>query len=165
METVTLSPYDPSWPSKFDKIKQTLIEALTDFQPTPEHIGSTSVPNLDAKPIIDVMVGVKYFLPEQIIKKIEVLGYEHWKEDPFQHERLMFTKRNKNGERLVNIHVTPTGSEFWINQLTFRDKLRADKHLMNTYKELKTKLAKQYKKDPEGYTAAKTDFVREVLEQ
>ena len=162
METVKLSPYNHQWPEQFETIRQTLQKALGNFNPHIEHIGSTSVPGLMAKPVIDILIGVRDFKPEPLINVVEALGYEHWQEDEFQHVRLMFVKWD-NGERDVNIHITPIGSDFWKDQIAFRDALRANPNLASDYVELKIHLAEKYRNDPEGYTEAKTAFVRGVL--
>lgn len=163
MENITVISYDPSWPELFEREASLLRQALGEDMDI-EHVGSTSVPGLDAKPVIDIMLGLKELNPPIIIGGMESIGYEHWKEDTFQHIRLMFTKWNKNkSKRFVNVHATVKGNDFWNELLELRDRLRSDQGLARNYAKLKRELAEKYKNDPEGYTSAKTEFVRKAL--
>lgn len=163
MEKISIVPYNSSWPILFDQ-EANQIRGLFSGDCDIEHIGSTSVPGLDAKPIIDIMLGFETLDAPRIIERMESIGYKHWKEDTFQHVRLMFTKWSEDmTKRFVNVHATVKGGEFWNKQLQFRNKLRENQVLTREYAELKKDLARKYESDPDAYTAAKTEFVKKVL--
>lgn len=162
MEKISVVAYDPAWPIFFKQEAQKIQSVLQNCDI--EHVGSTSVPGLDAKPIIDIMLGFETLDTSRIIESMELLAYKHWKEDTFQHVRLMFTKWSEDmTRRLVNVHATIKGSEFWNEQIRFRDKLRENQALAREYAQLKKELARTYESDPDSYTAAKTEFVRKIL--
>lgn len=123
-----------------------------------EHIGSTSVPGLCAKPIVDIAVGVrKLELTDEQIAAMERLGYEYLGEYGLP-GRLFFRK----GEpRTHNVHVVEHGGEHWERQLVFRDALRADPEERQRYDELKRRLAAAGH-PREAYTELKTPFIRGV---
>lgn len=163
MEKISIVPYDPAWPALFKQEAQK-IRGLFLQSCDIEHIGSTSVPGLDAKSIIDIILGFETLDASRIIERMESIGYKHWKEDTLQHVRLMFTKWSEDmTKRLVNVHATVKGGEFWNEQLQFRNKLREDQVLTHKYADLKKNLARKYESDPDAYTAAKTQFVKKVL--
>ncbi len=163
METISIVEYDAVWPELFEQEAQRIKSVLSQSCDI-EHIGSTSVPDLDAKPVIDIMLGFEKLDAQHVIEQMESIGYKHWKEDTFQDVRVMFTKWNGDvTKRLINAHATTKGSDFWNEQLAFRDKLRSSKELAGEYADLKKNLANKHKSDPEAYTAAKTEFVRKAL--
>lgn len=163
MEKISIAPYNPAWLTLFKQEAQKIQDVFLQSCEI-EHIGSTSVPGLDAKPIIDIMLGFETLDAPRIIECMESIEYKHWKEDTFQHVRLMFTKWSEDvTRRLVNVHATVKGGEFWNEQLQFRNKLREDQVLTREYADLKKDLARKYESDPDAYTAAKTQFVKKVL--
>lgn len=164
MSKIEIVAYDPRWVELFKRESDILHTLFPDS--ITEHIGSTSVVGLDAKPIVDIMVGFETLNSEEITPVIESIGYEHWKEDTFQHERLFFTKwDSEKKERLMHIHATVIGSEFWKDQLAFRNILRTKPQVAEEYAILKKQLAEKFKEDRDGYTEAKTAFIRSVLGQ
>lgn len=164
MDEITIVPYDRKWSEYFEQEAQILRKALADENPIIEHIGSTSIIGLDAKPTVDSMIGFQILRSDKIIEKIEALGYEHWKEDQFQHERLFFTKWDSDKKkRLIHIHATIIGNSFWTNQIAFRNVLQAHPEVATEYSALKKELAFRFKNDRDGYTAAKMNFLRKVL--
>ncbi len=163
MQTISIESYNPEWTQIFTKESEE-IQAVFPGTVIIEHVGSTSVPGLDAKPVIDIMVGLKELDTSSIIQNMESLGYEHWKEDTFQNVRLMFTRWNQDkSKRLVNVHITILENDFWSELILLRDTLRTNPEVAKQYSELKIKLAEIYRTDPEGYTAAKTDFIKHIL--
>lgn len=163
MEKISIVPYNPAWLTLFEQEAQKIRGVFLQSYDI-EHIGSTSVPGLDAKPIIDIMLGFETLDAPRIIERMESIGYKHWKEDTFQHVRLMFTKWSEDmTKRLVNVHATVKGGKFWNEQLRFRNKLREDQVLIREYADLKKDLARKYESDPDAYTAAKTEFIKKVL--
>lgn len=164
MSLVVVSPYSSEWPNVFRNLKDDLIRL---FAPTPitvEHIGSTSVPGLAAKPVIDVVLGAA--LLADIESKISLLGengYEYVskyeKEIP---ERRYFVK-SAAGSLRVHIHAVESGSRLWREHLAFRDALRSDSSLRAQYQLLKLQLAEQFVNNKSAYSAAKNPFIESVL--
>mgnify|MGYP003489560928 CR=1 FL=1 len=164
MDEIRVVPYDAGWVKLFEEAATQLEKLFPNAQI--EHIGSTSVVGLDAKPIIDIMLGVESLTDGEIIRKLESVGYKHWKEDTFQNERLFFTKwDSEKKNRLVHIHATVIGNDFWKDQIRFRDILRSKPEIAHEYAILKKQLAERLKNDRDGYTEAKTEFVKKILSQ
>ena len=165
MDEIVITPHDDSWPSLFQQEAKNIRDTFKGNSFVLEHIGSTAVPGLAAKPVIDMMLGFQKGMEEkQIIALLESLGYEHWKEDPHMHIRLFFVKWTENKtRRIAQIHVATIGGDFWRYQIVFRDILRANPILVREYAQLKQELAQKYKKDRGKYIAAKTDFVKKIL--
>jgi GrpB-like predicted nucleotidyltransferase (UPF0157 family) len=159
---VIVEPYDPTWPTKFEIEKGVLTAVLAPWLVGPiEHIGSTAVPGLPAKPVIDIMGAVRN-LPSSkpTIEALRPLNYcyfaykanlMHWfcKPSPFN--------------RTHHLHLVPFESQVWRERLAFRDCLRSDATTRRTYTELKLRLAAEFKNDREAYTEAKTDFIQAVV--
>lgn len=165
MREVRIEQYDPNWILKFQNEKENILKLCNELILEIEHIGSTSVENLGAKPIIDIMIGVKTLdLDIQIIPKIESLGYIYVKKyESIMPFRRYFTKE-KNNMREFHIHLVEKDTDFWKKHLVFRDKLRNNSEIMNSYYNLKLELAKKFRTDTSKYTDAKTDFINGVIE-
>jgi GrpB-like predicted nucleotidyltransferase (UPF0157 family) len=155
--------YDPSWPIMYEEIKKLFYSSFGEKIAKIEHIGSTSVPGLGAKPIIDVLLGVnKLSDAEDIIPNMEHLGYEYvFKYEDIMPERRYFVK-SQNEISIEHIHTVEITSEFWKRHLLFRDFLRLHDNVRDKYYRLKKKLANIDWEDPMGYTDAKTDFIRKI---
>ncbi len=131
-----------------------------------EHIGSTAVPGLAAKPVIDILVGVhcledaSAFLPP-----LTSLGYTYvpQHEETFPERR--YLHRIVSGRHTHHLHIVEPASEFFRVQLLFRDYLRSHPDAVVQYAELKYRLAERYRNDREAYTDAKSGFIREILQQ
>jgi GrpB-like predicted nucleotidyltransferase (UPF0157 family) len=141
-----------------------LITLFTPTSITVEHIGSTSVPGLAAKPVIDVLIGAAALT--EIEAKISLLsehGYEYVskyeKEIP---ERSYFVTSPADSLR-VHIHAVELGSRLWREHLAFRDALRSDVNLRTQYQSLKLQLAEQFVNNKSAYSAAKNPFIESVL--
>jgi GrpB-like predicted nucleotidyltransferase (UPF0157 family) len=157
-ERVELRDYDPSWAEIFEA-ERILIAPIFDGRALGiEHIGSTSVPDLCAKPIVDVLVGLRELaLSQEDIDAMEDLGYEYMGEFGVP-GRLYFRK----GEpRTHHVHVVEHGGDHWERQLLFRDALRADPEERKRYDAFKRQLAAEGH-PREVYTELKTPFIREV---
>lgn len=163
---ISLSKYDDEWPSmarnEINYLKKIIPHLIVDI----EHIGSTSIPNLDAKPIIDIMVGVTSLDDARsTIEPMEQIGYSYWKDNPFT-EHFFFVKGlpsiGGNG-RSHHVHVIERDSDFWIMQILFRDYLRNHHNEAENYLKLKIDLAKKFKNDRDSYTSGKTEFVHSIL--
>lgn len=157
---VSVVEYRPQWREMFEEEKQLLQAILGEVSAKVEHIGSTSVNGLAAKPIIDIMIGLPDFsVADDFVPRIETLGYEYIKkyedEMPF---RRYFVK-NLNETRTHQIHMVEIKSEFWWRHLLFRDYLRQNPELANEYAALKKQLAKRAWVDVNEYADAKTEFI------
>ena len=157
VERVELVDHDPSWAALFEQ-ERILLARVFDGQAIGiEHIGSTSVPGLCAKPIVDVLVGLRELeLSAAQIAAMQELGYEFLGEYG-RPGRLFFRKH----PRTHHVHVVAYGGEHWNRQLTFRDALRTDAHERQRYDEFKRRLAADGH-PREVYTELKTPFIREI---
>ncbi len=161
--TIDIARYDPAWPEQFRAQASKLTELLQPWLVAPvEHIGSTSVPGLDAKPILDMMAGVRDL--DSARAAIPVLtshGYTHGQHRP---ATLWFHKARSESEPEQALHLTEPGSSLWRERLAFRDALRADPLAARRYQELKEQLAAD-SGDIAAYTAGKREFVVQILAQ
>jgi GrpB-like predicted nucleotidyltransferase (UPF0157 family) len=156
-DPVELSDYDPSWARAFEEEKGRL-SAIFDGQVIGiEHVGSTSVPELCAKPIVDMLVGVRELqVSHAQVAAMEDLGYEYLGEYGLA-DRLFFRKN----PRTHHVHVVVHGGDHWKRQLTFREALRTDAEERRRYDEFKRRLAAEG--HPRAvYTELKTPFIREI---
>ncbi|MDP4173425.1 MAG: GrpB family protein [Bacteroidota bacterium] len=160
---IVLYEYSEEWISLFKKEKHLLQEALGSKTSIIEHIGSTSVKGLAAKPIIDIMIGLFDFSEaDSLIVEIKALGYEYIPEyeDVMPYRR--FFKKIMDGKVTHHIHMVSEGSEFWRRHLLFRDYLRMNSDIANQYAALKKDLAKREWNDTNEYAEAKSEFIRKI---
>jgi GrpB-like predicted nucleotidyltransferase (UPF0157 family) len=163
---VTVVEYRPQWRKMFEHEKRILQIALGDIPAQIEHIGSTAVAGLAAKPIIDMMVGLEDFsIADKVVPKIEASGYEYIQkyEDEMPFRR--FFKKEQDGIRTHNIHMVGNGGEFWGRHILFRDYLRQNPTVAAQYASLKKELAGREWEDVNEYADAKTEFIREIDDQ
>jgi GrpB-like predicted nucleotidyltransferase (UPF0157 family) len=169
-EDVSVVPYDPTWPRLFEEEKRHLLDCLPqDLIRRVEHFGSTAIPGLQAKPIVDVLVEVTSLdeTRARIAPVLEAQGYDYfWRathgEDgpPFY---AWFIKRNSAGIRTHHIHMVERDFEHW-DRLLFRDYLIAHPETAKEYEALKLTLARDYLNDRVAYTNGKTEFVVRVTQ-
>lgn len=166
MDEVVIAAYDPAWPEVFAGEAQAIRQALGDTLVAIEHVGSTAVPGLAAKPIVDIMVGVHSLEnAKAAIPELESFGCSYWREDTIP-ARLYFVKGlPPNGPRSHHIHFVERQSEFWRTHLLFRDYLRTHSEAAQNYAALKRDLALQYRDDREAYTDAKAAFIQAALDK
>ncbi len=160
-DPVIIVPYDPEWPRLFSPLGKALHTALGETALRIDHIGSTAVPGLDAKPIIDVQISVADLEPlDRYRIPIEDLGFVWRADNPDQTQRYF---RERPGERRTHIHVRRFGS--WAEQaaLLFRDYMRAHPIDAGRYAELKCRLARAYRDDRRGYTEGKSSFIWAIM--
>jgi len=162
-EPVIIVDYDPEWPNVYAEERQQILDAVGDIVAAIEHVGSTSVPGLGAKPIIDIMVGVHSLADaEKCIEPLSLIGYEYRPElEAFIPERRCFQRGPADAHR--HLHMVEIASDFWKRHLLFRDFLRAHPDVAAEYERLKRALAAQFGRDREGYTDAKTSFIEAVV--
>lgn len=160
---VEIVPYDPSWPRLFEEERKKLLPAIGPWLAGPvEHIGSTAITGLAAKPVIDVLAGVETLEASRpAIAVLANLGYGY---APYKPELEHWFCRPSLAFRTHHLHLIPFGSPQWIAPIAFRDYLRAHPEIAAEYVELKQRLAKQYRFDREAYTEAKGPFVTRITE-
>jgi GrpB-like predicted nucleotidyltransferase (UPF0157 family) len=168
VEGVHLSAYDPGWPGHAARYAEELRLVLDRWLLGPiEHVGSTSIPGLVAKPVIDLMAQVTDM--DAVVGQAGArLGGINWRHVPPHLDgrpfRRFFAKVSPDGQhRLAHLHLMSAGAARWDQQLRFRDALRASPALREQYAAVKSRLASTYPDDRERYTAEKAEFVTRVL--
>jgi GrpB-like predicted nucleotidyltransferase (UPF0157 family) len=155
-------PYDPSWPMKFAAEKALLSRVLSPWLEGPiEHVGSTAVAGLFAKPVIDIMAGVKS-LPASAAAK-DVLGALDYQYADYKSDVMHWFCKPSHVMRTHHLHLVPYKSQLWTDRLAFRNLLRSDKKIAAEYAALKIELASRFEFDREGYTQAKSPFIHRQL--
>lgn len=159
---VEVVPHNPKWRDAFEAESKRIAQAMGDNVTTIHHIGSTAIPTIHAKPIIDFLVEVKDInrVDEQS-DSMESLGYEVMGEFGIPGRRY-FRKDNPPGIRTHQIHTFEAGSTEIERHLAFRDYMIAHPDDAQKYSALKRELAKQYPDDIEGYMDGKDAFVKEM---
>jgi GrpB-like predicted nucleotidyltransferase (UPF0157 family) len=162
-EPVELVPYDPTWPSLFEAERARLSSLFpTDFIAI-EHIGSTAIPGMSAKPIIDILGGVESLSGvDALSSRLCDVGYSTSAEFNAAMSDRKWFMRWAAGRRTHHLHIVVHDGELWRDRLVFRDRLRADPDAAARYERLKIDLAARYRDDREAYTAAKGAFVRSL---
>ncbi len=159
---IHIEPYSVDWPGKFASEYALLAPILAPWLAGPiEHVGSTAVPGLAAKPIIDIMAGVDSLegsLPG--LAKLESVGYCHAR---YREDVMHWLCKPSPSIRTHHLHLVPYASSLWRDRILFRDRLRADGRLADDYANLKRRLAQMHGNDRDAYTQAKTSFIAEVL--
>ena len=159
---VLLVDYDPAWPAAFESERGHLATVLGEWLTgTIEHIGSTAVPGLRAKPVLDIMAGVESLEASrpafQAVSRLEYVYY------PYRPDVMHWFCKPSPAHRTHHLHLVPLGSALWNERILFREALRRDPALAAEYAELKTLLADRYRHDREAYTEAKSAFVVRAL--
>ena len=162
---VVLVPYDETWPQQFAGLREEIAGACRGLLLAVEHIGSTAIPGLAAKPVIDVMPVLRRFEDgPRCAELLAPFGYRYLGENgiPGRH---YFVKGYDpaTGDRIANVHMYEKGHEEWRAHLAFRDYLRAHPQWRERYERLKSDLARAHGADVEAYAEAKTDFVKQVV--
>lgn len=158
-QTIVIVDYDPGWPQRFEQEREKIAQALGVRAPFIEHIGSTSVPGLDAKPIVDILVTVdeaEIEDDERLVADLETTGYELRVREP---EHRMF----RTPARDVHIHVFANDSDEIERYILLRDRLRRSTEDRVLYAETKRKLATREWSDMNYYAEAKTDVIQAIL--
>lgn len=159
---VVIAEYRNEWPIMFGVERLRLASLFPAC--VIEHIGSTAVPGLAAKPIIDLMLGVDSLSEiERHIESLSILGYEYFPQyERFLPQRRYFA-RTDSGDLGWHLHAVVKDTPFWSEHLAFRNALRGDARLAGQYASLKRQLAEEFGNDREAYTDAKAPFIRSVL--
>jgi len=158
---VAVHPYTPEWERLFGEEKARLLACIGDYVLDIQHIGSTSVPGLAAKPIIDIGIAVASFEEAtRGIPPLEQIDYTYRGEEGIPRRHLFI----KGEPRTHNLHMNEIHSADWQNTIAFRDYLRQHPDSAQAYAALKTRLAQQFPDDLQGYLMGKADFIKQVLE-
>jgi|ERR1700733_1973213 GrpB-like predicted nucleotidyltransferase (UPF0157 family) len=166
MDEIEIVDYDPRWAFLFNEeaarlravLDPSLIVGL-------EHFGSTAIPGLAAKPIIDILIAVRSLAAARatFVETLQKLDYIYWADNP-KKDRMFFVKGMPpfGSKRSHHVHITEPTGELW-HRLAFRDYLRAHPDEAATYERLKKRLAVEHQTDREAYTDAKSVYVESVM--
>ncbi len=162
--TVSLVDYQPSWTTAFDIEKKQLQDALGSYVSNIEHVGSTSVPGLAAKPIVDMIAAVDDLsVYKRLIEPLTALGYEFMPDRVFP-DRVFFPKGPREN-RTHHLSLVVKNSEGWTKPILFRDYLRKNAVARTKYQDVKTELAAQFPDDRASYTKAKELVIQEIQKE
>lgn len=159
---VVIRPSSSEWPLEFERVCRELKAALPSWILEIEHVGSTAVTGLDAKPIVDVLLGVPDLSEAlELVPMLESLGFEHRERDdiPDRH----YFPRSGGGVRMHHLSVAEPSSRHYRNSIVFRNALRANPELASRYSDLKHRLAEEVGEVRHAYLNGKTEFIRSVL--
>ncbi len=160
---VLLSPYSPLWPAIYD-YERMALEALFEGAARCEHVGSTAVPGLGAKPIVDILLGVPDLaVVEGRIPQLQARGYRYVPEFERAFPERRFFSRSDGQPGNYHVHAVMLDGTYWKHHVAFRDALRADGALAAEYWKLKQRLVARFPDDRAAYTDGKGDFIRAVL--
>ena len=159
---VKIYPYHPNFPKLFEKEKEIILKAIGNYEL--QHIGSTAVPGLAGKGIIDILIAVNVWVKTaKIIKELQNLGYVHV--HPKDNGRIFLSKKPVTKYKDTHIHLVKKDGAVYKNLLAFRDCLRLDKIEAKRYLILKRQWQKQGKNDRNYYRLAKTDYIKSVIKK
>lgn len=165
-EVIEIVEYNPDWPRLFEQEKAHILTVIGDYIEEIQHTGSTSVPGLAAKSVIDILIAIPDLaLVEKCVEPLESLGYGYLGENGLPDRHFFRKPAGNSWHRTHHIHMVLKGSQEWENQTRFRDYLRTHPETRRQYQELKRELAARFGSDRGGYTDAKADFVINVLRQ
>lgn len=160
---VVIVDYDSRWPALFEQARAELLGAIGPWIVAVEHIGSTAVPGLAAKPIVDIMAGLRTLADApRCIAALQPLGWLYAPENEASLPERRYFDKDLAGVRAYHLHMVETASEFWERHLLFRDFLRARRDVAQEYAQLKRQLANRFRDQRDAYTDAKGPFIRAV---
>lgn len=156
---IEVAPYNPEWKIEFEKIKTMINSYIGDLILTVEHVGSTSVEGLSAKPVIDLDVVIdSYDILPSIIDRLAIKGFEY--EGNLGIEgREAFNRPIDDGCMKYHLYVCPKNGKGYLEHIAFRDYLRANETARNEYERLKLNLAKTYRYDIDSYCDKKPSLL------
>lgn len=163
-EAIFIEKYNNNWPKMFSNEKASLALLLKNhFKGTIEHVGSTAVKGLAAKPIIDIMIGVESLeTSKHLIETLTQSGYCYY---PYKSDVMHWFCKPSAEIRTHHLHLIPYLSPLWNERIKFRNALRVNPELANQYQELKYQLAEEFTHDREGYTKNKWPFIKKVIKK
>jgi GrpB-like predicted nucleotidyltransferase (UPF0157 family) len=155
-DPIVIVDYDPEWPMEFDRLRERIGRGVGEILVSVEHVGSTAVPGLAAKPVIDLVVVVQPGDMKTAIGRLAAIGYVHEGDGGVEGREVFGVPQ---GEPRHHLYLCSTNSDELGRELSFRDRLRDDPDLATSYAALKRRLAIRFRDDRSAYTEAKTDFV------
>jgi GrpB-like predicted nucleotidyltransferase (UPF0157 family) len=163
-ERVEVAEYDEAWPDAFEGERERLIRAVGVYLTGGvEHVGSTSVPGLAAKPIVDIQVGVAGLAESRpTFGALEAIGYRY---ASVRADVMHFFEKRACGVQSYNLQLIPYRSDCWNRRIAFRDYLRSHAAAAREYAALKQRLAQHYRIDVGSYNQAKSSFIRRITER
>jgi len=160
-DPIIIVKYDRAWPDEFRHTAASIRKAMGNAAIRIDHVGSTAVPGLDAKPVIDIQVSVSSLVPDDSFRQpLEGLGFVFDGKNPDLTKRFF---REPPGTKRVHLHVRPAGSFDEQLNLLLRDYLRAHSEAALEYAKAKRKLALEFRNDREGYVLAKEPLIWSLL--
>lgn len=160
---VTIVDYDPQWPILYEEEKARVLDVAGDRILAIEHIGSTAVPDLCSKPIIDIMAGVEgEAVADECVRLLATISYDDVTPEPETPDWYYCLGKGFHSVG-YHLHLVRSGSYDWERHILFRDYLRANPETAREYDVLKRSLASEYGSDRLGYTEAKTEFIEAVV--
>ena len=163
---IVVVPYDPIWVDTFERVRERVWPVLSDLALTVEHVGSTAVPGLWAKPIVDVDVVVSdEAVIATAIPRLASIGYAHRRDVGVLPGREAFEAPRDSSLPAHHLYVCPTDSLPLRNHLALRDRLRADPDAARAYGDLKRRLAETHPHDIDAYVSGKTELVLRLLRE
>lgn len=161
-ERVIVTPYNPQWPRDYDAIRKEVAEGLGELAIAIEHVGSTSVPGLSAKPIIDLdVVMTDYGVFPEVVSRLAKLGYVHEGNLGIS-DREAFCYEGKEHLHKHHLYVCPAGSEELRRHITFRNYLRSHPEAAEAYGTVKEKAAHLYPDSIDDYMNFKSDIITQL---
>jgi GrpB-like predicted nucleotidyltransferase (UPF0157 family) len=159
---IEIVDHDPKWSEEFLRGREIIAAALAEWLAgLPEHVGSTAVPGLAAKPIIDIMAPVRSLeAAAPAIQHAGSIGYIYF---PYKVEAMHWFCKPSPAVRTHHLYLVEKGSSVWAERVAFRDALRASSELKSQYERLKRALAVRHRNDREAYTDGKALFIAGVL--
>ncbi len=161
---VTVYPYDKSWPMEYKKEEKILKDYLKNFDVRIEHVGSTSIPGLSAKPIIDIAIGAKneedLF---KVAKCLENYGYDVL--NSYEEKGEILARKGTPECRTHYIHIQLLGSEYWNEFIYFKKYMLDHPESVKEYQTLKEELSVKYTDERKKYTASKNEFISGILDK
>jgi GrpB-like predicted nucleotidyltransferase (UPF0157 family) len=165
-DPVVIADYSAEWPRAFESEAQGLRRIFAPERVQIEHVGSTAVPGMGAKPIVDILLGASSLRAiERCIPRLAADSYEYVPQfEAVLPLRRYFSKPSR-ANAVFHLHAVEVGGDFWREQLAFRDVLRSERRLFDEYLALKRALAARYTNDVDAYCDAKAPFIQSVLRE
>jgi GrpB-like predicted nucleotidyltransferase (UPF0157 family) len=161
-EPILLRSHDPDWGPRFEAEAALLERAIGPWLlGGPHHVGSTAVPGLEAKPIIDILAGVRSL--DEARACFEPLADLDYLYAPYRSAEMHWFCKPDPSRRTHHLHLVPVASQRYRDELAFRDRLRSDAQVAEEYARLKRDLAARHRHDREAYTEGKSDFIQGVV--
>jgi GrpB-like predicted nucleotidyltransferase (UPF0157 family) len=163
---VRVVDYNPLWPVMYEQERRLIQEAIGQRILAIEHVGSTSVRGLAAKPTIDIMIGVGQLADAvDCLAPLESLGYGYVPEYEEALPCRRYFHKGPSGARTHHMHMVELAGDFWREHILFRDYLRAHAETAQAYERLKRELAARFSEERSRYTEAKAPFVKSVVQK